>query len=417
MAADFNKPTITGDAYVDVLGEIRAQFEVVSTMSYGDALNTKVGAVQFLDGSLQKWDGASFNVVPVSKYVGFDRFRKKHVYRYDIYVLPYQTVDYQDVDDTKNANTAFDLKRVLEAANPGTKFLMKRYDYLWSGLNSEILELDMHFNSAYVMVAPKNLSSMYDEYNRDGIKRAELKPFDQIASSEELQKLYLRKQELSAKQHRTEADEKELETATVALNATTPIEGEAEQSFRPSIDNKAFLEQVTQSLSVHDFTETYDGTSLAVNVQVDYKNGIEKSSNTSDSNSSQTEVSKRAIRSNYYNENFLMKLDMTVMGDPYWLGKSEKDTITDLKLLVSGSTVTVDETNLAMNQLDSEACLLLNLEPAKSYDQNTGLIQQDNKSILAQTVYRVMKIVSTFSSDGFKQDLTASMVARSINRK
>jgi len=66
MAADFNKPTITGDAYVDVLGEIRAQFEVVSTMSYGDALNTKVGAVQFLDGSLQKWDGASFNVVPVS---------------------------------------------------------------------------------------------------------------------------------------------------------------------------------------------------------------------------------------------------------------------------------------------------------------------------------------------------------------
>lgn len=66
MAADFNKPTITGDAYVDVLGEIRAQFEVVSTMSYGDALNTKVGAVQFLDGSLQKWDGASFNAVPVS---------------------------------------------------------------------------------------------------------------------------------------------------------------------------------------------------------------------------------------------------------------------------------------------------------------------------------------------------------------
>jgi len=66
MAADFNKPTITGDAYVDVLGEIRAQFEVVSTMSYGDALNTKVGAVQFLDGSLQKWSGSSFDVVPVS---------------------------------------------------------------------------------------------------------------------------------------------------------------------------------------------------------------------------------------------------------------------------------------------------------------------------------------------------------------
>lgn len=66
MAADFNKPTVQEDAYIDVLGEIRAQFEVVSTMSYGDALNTKVGAVQFLDGSLQKWSGSSFDVVPVS---------------------------------------------------------------------------------------------------------------------------------------------------------------------------------------------------------------------------------------------------------------------------------------------------------------------------------------------------------------
>jgi len=66
MAADFNKPTISGDPYVDILPEIRAQMEVVSTMSYGNALNKKTNAVQFLDGRFQRWDGSAFQNVPIS---------------------------------------------------------------------------------------------------------------------------------------------------------------------------------------------------------------------------------------------------------------------------------------------------------------------------------------------------------------
>lgn len=68
MAADFDKPTINGESYVDILSGIRAKFEVVSTMSYGDAVQGSIptNAVQFLDGRLQKWDGSSFQNAPIS---------------------------------------------------------------------------------------------------------------------------------------------------------------------------------------------------------------------------------------------------------------------------------------------------------------------------------------------------------------
>lgn len=68
MAADFDTPTIAGESYVDILSGIRAKFEVVSTMSYGGAVQGSIptNAVQFLDGRLQKWDGSSFQNAPIS---------------------------------------------------------------------------------------------------------------------------------------------------------------------------------------------------------------------------------------------------------------------------------------------------------------------------------------------------------------
>lgn len=357
------------------------------------------------------------NVVPVSNYVGYDIFRKRHVYRYDVYVLPYRTLDYQDVDDTKNGNTAFDLKTLFAEAYPDTKYNMKRYDFQWSGRNTEILDLDLKFDSAYTMIAAKNVFSLYDSKNRKGSKSAELKPQDQIASAAELQKLYLRKVELDNQQTRTAQEQTELEATTVQLNSTTQLEGEQEQLIRPTAGNRAFLENVTRSVDLKSAIDMYNGTKLHLQVPVDYRNIEEKSSSTDDSNASQTEVSKRLIRSNYYNSSTLMTLNMNVVGDPYWLGKSELDTIADLRKLATGENLIYDQTELTMNVLDCEPCLLLNLHPAKGYDYRTGLLKEDPQSIFAQSIYRVQTIQSTFSDDGFVQDLKGAIIARSINRK
>jgi hypothetical protein len=67
MAADFNKPTVDDPSYINVLASIREQFQVVSTMSYGNAVpgSLPTGTVQFLDGRMQKWDGSAFVNSPI----------------------------------------------------------------------------------------------------------------------------------------------------------------------------------------------------------------------------------------------------------------------------------------------------------------------------------------------------------------
>lgn len=67
MAADFSKPTVDDPSYINVLASIREQFQVVSTMSYGNAVpgSLPTGAVQFLDGRMQKWDGSAFVNSPI----------------------------------------------------------------------------------------------------------------------------------------------------------------------------------------------------------------------------------------------------------------------------------------------------------------------------------------------------------------
>lgn len=356
------------------------------------------------------------NIVPVSQYIGYDRLRKKHVYRYDVYVLPYRTVDYQDVDDTKNKNTAFDLKELLMEAHSTNKFNMKRYDYQWSGLNNEILDLELDFNSAYNVVTSRNVTSLFDRNNRKGVKAADFIAHDAIASPEEVQKLYLRKQELDSKQTRSEADNEELYLTEVRLNEATRVEGDDEQIIHATSGRRAFLEDIAKSVDLTTYTNTA-GTNIAMNVPVDYSNMPEKSSSTTDSNEMQTEVAKRTIRSNYYNEATLMKLDMTVVGDPYWLGKGEHDTISDLRLLAKGQYPENDPHRMSANMLNCEPCFLLNMEPAKSYNEQTGIVQSDARGMLVQAVYRVQQVQSTFNGDGFKQELKAAIVARSINRK
>lgn len=377
-----------------------------------DAAQSK--GVRHDQGDIQKRQFV--HVIPVSIYVGYDRFRKKHVYRYDIYIVPYSTLDYQDVDDTKNANNATDLKRLLDEAHPDTKYNMKKYEYLWSGLNTEVLSLDFNFNTAYAIFAAKNITSLYDRSNRNGVKSAEIKPQDQIASSEELQQLYLRKMELESNAYRTEAEENELIDNKIVLSGTATFEGESEQLIQPTSGNRAYLENVSKTVDLTSYTETHSGIAFNIEVPVDYTNIPEISSNTSDSNATQTEVAKRMIRSNYFNDSFLIKIQMQVVGDPYWLGKTEQNLIEELNSIMAGTAVTHDLTNLSMNTLTCEPCLMLTLHPAKGYDYRTGLIKEDPHSVFSQGIYRINSIVSTFSKGGFTQDLEASIITRSVNR-
>jgi len=66
MSADFNNPTVD-DQYTEILPQIRDNQSANAVMFNGVTVsNTPMNAVQFVSGQFNLWDGAAWNVQPVS---------------------------------------------------------------------------------------------------------------------------------------------------------------------------------------------------------------------------------------------------------------------------------------------------------------------------------------------------------------
>lgn len=64
--SDFDKPTTTGTQYTQVLPELRANIKGVAVMDYTGFQGIPNGTVKFSAGELSKYNGSSFDVVPIS---------------------------------------------------------------------------------------------------------------------------------------------------------------------------------------------------------------------------------------------------------------------------------------------------------------------------------------------------------------
>lgn len=357
------------------------------------------------------------HVIPSSSYVGYDIFRKKHVYRYDIYVMPIETIDYQNVNDIRKKNTTEDLISDLSKAHKNKKFNMKRYDFQWSGLNVEVLDLKYDFNSQYVMAVSRNISGTFDKNNRSGEKISQLKVQDQITTGM-LYQMYNRKKELESSNSKSTQDQKELSRINnkFAKASDLGIEGEDSQMRAPNYSSDNYIEDFADSSIESLVNERSDNDDL-IAPPMDYQNFDSGTSATDDSNATQTDLAKRTIRSNYYNRAFLMSVTIGVVGDPYWLGFSDSDAKDRLQSLCSTGTLNQKSNDVyAMDTMQFEPCFLLNLYPPKKVDFTTGIAQTEENSILAQSVYRVQQIVHKFDRSGFIQTLEGVLVTRSLNR-
>ena len=397
------------------------------TKKYSLAPDSTIGnVVDFvMDSALTEHDNQGSmkrqfaHVIPISNYVGFDIFRNKHVYRYDIYITPYSTMDYQDVTDVKTKNSLKDLTDLLKDAHKSQKLNMKRYDFQWSGRNTEILDLKYNFDSQYVMATSRNVAGAYDKYNRSGEKISQLKVQDPITAGR-LYQMYHRKKELESSKSRSTADNAELVkiNRNFAKASEINIEGESSQMQAPSYVNSSdtqYIEDIQDS--TFESLSYRDGNLGIINPPIDYRNMNAGTSGTDDSNATQTEITKRTIRTNYYGRAFLMQISMTVVGDPYWLGGSEFENKKNLNTLTTTGTLEKQSSgSYVMDSLQYEPSFLLNLYTPKGVDSETVIATQEEDSVLAQSVYRVMGIVNKFDKGGFVQHLEGALITRSLNK-
>lgn len=102
----------------------------------------------------------------------------------------------------------------------------------------------------------------------------------------------------------------------------------------------------------------------------------------------------------------MMSINMTIRGDPFWLGISNEETVS----VYNGATyTTIRKTQRRYACFQSgEQQFYLKFKPPQTIDDNTGLMQFNSSSIF-NCLYSVMKVVSIFENGVFKQELQANV--------
>ena len=102
----------------------------------------------------------------------------------------------------------------------------------------------------------------------------------------------------------------------------------------------------------------------------------------------------------------MASINMIIRGDPFWLGINSEE-IVSLYNNSDYTTLRKSQRNYAVYQ-SGEQCLYLKLRPPQAIDDNTGLMKFNSSSVF-NTLYTVQMVTSIFENGIFKQELQAAM--------
>lgn len=376
------------------------------------------------------------NIIPVQKYVGYDPIRANLAYKNHFYIVKYNIGDVVSEEDLKHDKFNFEYffenaEKYAEPGNNEPKLNIKRYDYQFTGLNTEILQLELKFDQGFNVAVTRNPDTQRDIENRTGTHAAEyIQLGDTVYDTSirtNVQDMWSKSQDLKDEQSKgrvlTEEEERFIRDSEAVASQQMKVGQEDEQ-------NELFGYQSSGPQYIEDYRNEYDMTYAGTEgiggkngtidaVPVEPENIKTATSGSANDNSGSYEMDRRLMRDNYYNRTFLSKLDMKVIGDPFWLGWSDISYMNYLKKAVAGEDMEIDTTDIHFaNWINSEAYLLLNIKPVVSISDKTGILDYDTPTIFSQTIYRVNKVVSDFGPNGsFTQQLTGGLVIRSLRRR
>lgn len=297
------------------------------------------------------------NVIPKARYAGYDPVNRCSVYFFDIYLIRYETFDvssYNNGHDKVNIDE-FTRKYSLKASNPH----IKQYFYSNTGLNRELISFKYDFNTAYREFYSKNASSLVDTTGKNDVARTQVEP-EPHQEDEQLDK------------------------------ASSNVDSEEASTL-----GRQYLETLVsnpESVPVVTFRTEAKDTGKAI-----------ASSNTLDTQT----IARHDQSHNYFSQQFLVKAELTVVGDPYWLGYTDSDFF---NLLDNDETPDVPRSDFYRQ----ESCLQLNLRSAPVNTSDNML--KINKSSLNGSIYRVTKILSTFKQGVFTQKLDCIVIKATMNQ-
>lgn len=378
------------------------------------------------------------NIIPVRRYVGYDNIRNTAAYKNEFYIIKYKIGDVtseDDLDDQK-FNMEYFFENAYKFADPddGTpKLNIKRYDYQFTGLNQEILNLDLKFDQGFNLAVTRNPTTQIDFDNRLGTHAAEYLVLDDVrydtSMNTNITAMWAKKTQLETDERNgirvlTDEEQQFIRDANAVASEKQGVSVESEE------EQGRFDMHVRESEYIEDYRNEYDLTYAGTegigsdngqvkSIPLEPTNIVTATSGSVNDNSSEYEMDRRLMRDNYYNRAFLARIDMKVVGDPYWLGWSDYSYLQYLDRAVNDLELDVEDDDIHFaNYINSEAYFLLNLKPVVAISNNTGILEIDTPTIFTQTIYRVNRVVSEFDSNGkFTQQLQGGLVVRSLRRR
>jgi hypothetical protein len=264
--------------------------------------------------------------------------------------------------------------------------LVKAYEYIFTGHNTSIIDLNMDFSTMWTDSMPLFISLLSPGGSISPNLAPNTMPIDNILPQ-------------------IPAINKSM--AQQNSNQTTPFALTAKQPDLPQ-PNK-FLEQYpAAALTIESFARQEPDR--------DYSQ-FEKYTKGYSFPGDQASVARLSIFS-YLADNSYMnlgakpgvsamnKINMTIRGDPFWLGIISQE----VNSIYNGATyVTIRNTQRTYATYQAgEQNLYLKFRPPQTIDDNTGLMQFDSSSIF-NTLYSVMHVNSIFENGSFRQELMANI--------
>lgn len=259
-------------------------------------------------------------------------------------------------------------------------FLRKRYDYIYTGNNTEVMEFDMQFDYAYYYVVPYG-----DGYFGDpDVQSPQLG-----ADSEEIMG---RLRKVTEAKKRLAQASKSVSNISVSSSADAISVGSAQNVFKDALEDfntlaNSFIDFLDRNYELSTGDVDYYMRFIADNIS-------DQDTSTSDNDTKSGALKFGAVKANLENAADLVRIELGIRGDPYWMGKPNslynvQSNVDELVDFEAGAPSFFLSVNMPINDEDSAG----QRKPRPDYHLSG--------------VYTVRNVINRFQNGTFTQYLNA----------
>jgi hypothetical protein len=341
------------------------------------------------------------------------------------------------------------------------EYMKKSYDYYYTGLNTEVLNLDIKFNQLHSVVTPLMNTVPFPQYANASLVEGFTAEYNQARAARD-QNLsitnlirnapeglgdpdanaarQLSQAELELANQNTRLQEI-LQQSIIFFDPENPLReqvrgpagnSEREAEFRNRIvevrennrraaSRKEFLEDtpkrdpatlIADSLRLSYITDPRDMANMQARAAGGGNQTPEGANNPQDS----TRALVTSIITQIYDKSYqMLDLDMKIKGDPYWLGVSDVDRMKELSEFVEAATSTGRASDeVAASRSDTaewfnrDTVFLLKFRAGAPPSVTTGFQNLNNESDFFYGIYTAIEITHEFKNGMFTQQLKAT---------